>query len=278
MTIQRLKESVAKAELKVQKCKATLERHKKQLKSKIEKGADDYDIKWKEDDIKTSTKKLADAERILKNWNNKLEMELEKEKFIEGNAPEVLKVFLENWKTVALDWHIKRYDNYQKFKKNIAKEERKARIECIKKTPEYSRYLETVEDPKADLLNVFPRGPMDKHLKEKGFHYRDISKAKANYAGTNVLHMDSLYKEEERYEWINNVLEKEKKAKMIDLINRINNEIGEILDASNLEISKKGNLDGIIVGEKGSVRIETIGAGGYNIQCFHYRTLINKVK
>ena len=35
------------------------------------------------------------------------------------------------------------------------------------------------------------------------------------------------------------------------------------------------NLNGYIIGTKGCCSIKTIGAGGYNIQCFHFRTLIH---
>ena len=276
MTIEKLKESISKSELKVEKCKATIERHKKQLEKKIKIG-DSYEIKWKEQDIIGATKKLVEAERVLSNWKSKLDIELEKERFIEGNAPEVIKVFLEDWKTKALEWHLVKYTNYQKFKKDLIENARLCRIECIKITPEYSRYLDGVEKPNFDLLNVFPRSFMDKHLEKNNLDYKSINKAKANFAGVNVLHMDGIYNETERHDWIEGRLEKEKKFKMIDLITRINNEIGEITDASNLEVSNKGNLDGIVVGTKGSIKITTIEAGGFNIQCFHYRTLIKKL-
>lgn len=37
-------------------------------------------------------------------------------------------------------------------------------------------------------------------------------------------------------------------------------------------------ITGKIVGEKSSVKIESIGAGGYNIQRYHIRVLVKKVK
>lgn len=277
MSIEQLKEKVFKSELKVDKCKGTIERHKKQLEKKIKTG-EPYEIEWKREEIIGAEKKLVEAERILNNWKNKLEIEVEKERFIEGHAPEIIKVFLEDWKTKALDWHLTRYANYQEFKKELTEKQRQSKIECIKATPEYSRYLKDTEDPNSSLVNLFPRQIMDNHLKENKLDWKSISKAKANYAGGNVMHMDGIRNETERYDWIERVLEREKKFKMIDLITRINNEIGEITDASNLEISVKGNLDGIVVGAKGSVKITTIGAGGFNIQCFHYRTLIKKMK
>ena len=39
-----------------------------------------------------------------------------------------------------------------------------------------------------------------------------------------------------------------------------------------------GDINGIIVGTEGKAKIQTIGAGGYNIQCFHFRTLIHEIK
>lgn len=68
----------------------------------------------------------------------------------------------------------------------------------------------------------------------------------------------------------------EAERKYDDIINRTNAIVGMITDASRLSVGEKGDLNGLIIGEKGTARVTTIGAGGYNIQCFHFRTLIHK--
>ena len=73
-------------------------------------------------------------------------------------------------------------------------------------------------------------------------------------------------------------LDKEMKAKYKDLVKRITSKVGNIVDASNLHIGAKGTIDGIVVGDKGKVRIETVYAGGYNIQCLHCRVLVHEIK
>ena len=72
-------------------------------------------------------------------------------------------------------------------------------------------------------------------------------------------------------------LQKEADAKYDDIIERTNAIVGTITDAGGLTIGGKGDLNGIIVGDKGKARVQTIGAGGYNIQCYHFRTLINRL-
>ena len=62
------------------------------------------------------------------------------------------------------------------------------------------------------------------------------------------------------------------------IIERTNEIVGQITDASNLKVGAKGDLNGYIIGTKGTAKVQTIGAGGYNIQCFHFRTLINEMK
>ena len=54
--------------------------------------------------------------------------------------------------------------------------------------------------------------------------------------------------------------------------------VGTITDASALYIGPEGDINGYIVGTEGEAKIQTIGAGGYNIQCFHFRTLIHEYK
>ena len=72
---------------------------------------------------------------------------------------------------------------------------------------------------------------------------------------------------------IDKVLTEEMNNKLIDLMSRVSKITGEIVDASYLTI-KDGNLNGYIIGKDGNADVETIGAGGYNIQIFHYRTLV----
>lgn len=62
----------------------------------------------------------------------------------------------------------------------------------------------------------------------------------------------------------------------LTLIHQLLDTVGHIIEVS-LKPSPQAGFEGVVNGTKGSVRIETILAGGYNIQRLHYRTLINKI-
>ena len=63
-----------------------------------------------------------------------------------------------------------------------------------------------------------------------------------------------------------------------ELVNKVTNIVGEIDDVSNLEIGMDGTLNGKVYGDKGGAKIETIVAGGYNIQVRHYRVLVHPIR
>ena len=73
-------------------------------------------------------------------------------------------------------------------------------------------------------------------------------------------------------------LDQEADAKYDDIIERTNFICGKITDASGLYVGMKGDLDGYIKGERGTAKVQTIGAGGYNVQRFHFRTLVHEAK
>ena len=75
-------------------------------------------------------------------------------------------------------------------------------------------------------------------------------------------------------DFFKDIVAKEGEAKKISLIARVEKKAGLIVDASLLEIGVDGSINGIIKGEEKSVHVQTIYAGGYNIQQLHYRILI----
>lgn len=77
---------------------------------------------------------------------------------------------------------------------------------------------------------------------------------------------------------LNKILDAEVEAKYKDFIKRISEKAGDIIDASGLHIGYNGIINGIVVGSNARVKVETIMAGGYNIQCLHYRVLVNIIK
>lgn len=77
---------------------------------------------------------------------------------------------------------------------------------------------------------------------------------------------------------LNKVLNEDVKVKYQDLVHRITEKAGVIQDASDLHIGAKGEINGKVIGNKNTVWVETVSAGGYNVQIFHYRTLVNIVK
>lgn len=279
--IQTLTEKVTKAQETVEKRKGTIERHKKQLDKKLAKVAkygatlenieekkkeyhgtdinwDMYEVTSKLEDIKGAEKKLAEAERILANWEEKLEIEQNKDNFINENAPQIILDFLEDWKQQAYEWYVKRYADFQVYKVKLRKEQEEAEAEL-------------------GMRSGFPPNKEQrKILEEKKLDWKSVRSRLANFAGQGVLKMCEYRNEEERLAWLNNMLEKEKKAKLLDLINRITAVVGIITDAKDLKV-KGGDLNGIIIGEKGKAKVNTIGAGGWNIQCFHYRVLITEM-
>lgn len=310
MNIADLEKKVKAAEAKVEKCKATIERHKKQMEKKGDalrkmgidpEAPDKYepfrngsntnreaywllsDYDDKKDDVKGAEQKLADAERICANWNEKLDVEINKEKIIQDTVPQVIKDFLEKWKDDAFDWYLHRYDGFLELRARLRNEEHAARLEAYNTLPEYvdtrERYKSFLGDKDPDystLLNLYPSKPVNEFLKERKLDYKAVQERLNNYGDGIIFKMLDYRDKDERCAWLNKTLEEEKKAKLIFLINSITYITGPITDAKHLYVSA-GDLNGVIVGEKGVAKIQTFSAGGYNIQCFHYRTRVDDV-
>lgn len=64
---------------------------------------------------------------------------------------------------------------------------------------------------------------------------------------------------------------------IIDLYNRVKAITGEVTDWRNIHYHGKA-LNGLVIGKQGTAKVETILAGGYNIQRLHMRVLVHEVK
>ena len=63
----------------------------------------------------------------------------------------------------------------------------------------------------------------------------------------------------------------DRRARYRKVVKAVNGKIGKPVKAS-LELNENGGLDGYIVGEEAVANFTTFGAGGWNIQRFHFRT------
>jgi DNA repair exonuclease SbcCD ATPase subunit len=72
------------------------------------------------------------------------------------------------------------------------------------------------------------------------------------------------------------ILAQDVEMKKATLLGRIAEITGKVTEAE-LFVADDGNINGFVTGEKGKAKVQTILAGGYNIQCLHYRLLVNKL-
>lgn len=69
--------------------------------------------------------------------------------------------------------------------------------------------------------------------------------------------------------------EKMVRNQKMNIIIRSFEKVGKLVDVDFGTIGMNGEFNGIVIGERGTASIRTIMAGGYNIQCLHYRVLVN---
>lgn len=162
---------------------------------------------------------------------------------MENNLTQIQE-FINQWKERALKWHLENLYLY---------------IEERKENDALSCHLHNVEKKYEESTRVY-----------KEF----LAYAKERFG---TLIMDSAtYGKERGRERIIKAIEREAISKEKNLIARVNKVVGTILESFDLHIGYDGSLNGGIIGESGICTINTIYAGGYNIQCLHYRVLVKK--
>lgn len=232
---------------------------------------------YNESDIGRTLKEIEIAQNALTDYQAQLAAQVEKDN---SRDVQVILDFLQEWKDRVFDLY---GEGLQKMF---------GEIEHIRKlyfdlhnmdrrygSDEYKQLKAEIDDLNEELKS-----------KQKGV-FEDIPKDSPSYR--------RFYNEKRKvatgeYEWLKDyfgyhslsdalaalktLLDREADAKYDDIIERTNKIVGQITDASQLEIGMKGDLNGYITGTRGKASVQTIGAGGYNIQVYHFRTLIKPMK
>lgn len=242
MTVIELKEKVKKAEEAVAKVEKTIERHTAQMEKKLKIVLDhgwDPENRW----CRQDTPEHHEAYWAICEYDSKVEdIKNAHDKLIEKER------ILQNWK--------------DRLEAAEAKENK-----FLTEVPECMKIM------MEELITRWDESDLEKmeFLKSKyrELGYKDFIK---EYKYSNYKFM--MY---ETAETIHKANTRAAEGLIMDLYSRINAITGEVTEWGYIHYSG-GALNGEVHGKLGSVRVESILAGGYNIQRLHVRVLVHEIK
>ena len=168
---------------------------------------------------------------------------------------QIIDTFLANWKKSVKQHYVTTVNEYTDLCNN-----------CNSLVKKYSLYSYT---PKQIMPPEYIQAKKDLKtfcdIRSKSENSLIARCSYANHAGNPTETLDSF---------LEKFLDKEVEIKKANLIKKIEAKAGTIIDADKLYFGADGSINGYVTGNIKQVEVETIYAGGYNVQCLHYRVLV----
>ena len=225
-----------------------------------------------DDDAKSiynSKEAIKEIDQVIDNYKSKIAAIRSKDAEID-RIPECLKDFMND---IIAQWD--EYDIELRDKsKPYYKELRRKADEILYEDNPTRSYMTSDNKLKAMYPNIERSWNRTKAFEEE-YIYAPFRKA----MGQSVQYCTSLWDMSD--DQIHAENEKAGKHLILDLLKRVTKITGPVTDWSGLYVTQ-GNmgavLNGIVIGEDGKARVESILAGGYAVQRLHIRVLVHKVK
>lgn len=249
MTINDLKTKVQKAEEAVQKARKTIERHTVQMEKKLKVVTDHG---WDPEDryCRYGTPEHHEAYWAICDYDSKVSD-------IEGATKKLAEKtrILNNWKDRLEAAEAKEH----KFLTEVPECMKVMMAELIADWDEHDK------DRRERLIKVYNEVGHSAFFKGTAEgHFWDTH----THADYEFMHLtdEDIHKDNAR----------SAKGLIMDLYSRINAITGEVTDWDGIHYGGK-SLNGVVHGKLGSVNVESILAGGYNIQRLHIRVLVHEI-
>lgn len=110
---------------------------------------------------------------------------------------------------------------------------------------------------------------LEKLLTIKKYYLLSVARAE----GFTAFEYEMQYHRHELDDWLEKHVRKNAETFCKKLMNRVEKKCGNIVNVDDLHLNGS-ELNGIVIGDKGTANVYTVLAGGYNVQCLHQRVLV----